>query len=74
LIRRSRTGFVVDPDDVSSIQATLLELFTKWKAGQLGINPDEQVIAAHERRHLTGQLAAILDRLRDSGKCMIGSL
>lgn len=64
LIRKSRTGFVIEPNDVPTIQSTVRMLFEQWKAGRLAIEPDEQVIQCHERRYLTGRLAEILDRVR----------
>jgi glycosyltransferase involved in cell wall biosynthesis len=63
VIRESRTGVIVPPDDVQAIEAALLTFLQEWKTGRLVVQPDAQVIQRFERRQLTRRLAAILDEV-----------
>ena len=63
IVRATRTGLVVPPDDVDAIAAAVLTMFRAWQAGALQIDPDWAVINSFDRRRLTGQLARVLDGL-----------
>ena len=60
LVRRSRAGVVVAPDNVYQIKERLFDLFN----GQVRHDPDRALIATFHRRELARQLADILDSLR----------
>ncbi len=63
IIRSTRTGIVVPPDDVDAIATAILILFRSWQAGTLKVDPDWTVINSFDRRKLTCQLAQVLDTL-----------
>jgi glycosyltransferase involved in cell wall biosynthesis len=59
-------GFIVDPDDWAGIRRALQTFHAQWKAGLLPTRVHEQV-RQFDRRELTRKLAAIFDRLLESG-------
>jgi glycosyltransferase involved in cell wall biosynthesis len=63
LIRETKTGKVVSPDDVTAIKAALLDLYKDWQSGNLHIQPAKDVIELYERRNLTRALANIFDNV-----------
>ncbi len=63
LILRTKTGWVVPTDDISAIKSVLLELYKRWKSGNLYIEPDNEIIKQYERHHLSHNLAKILDEV-----------
>ncbi len=63
LIHRAHSGVIVPPTDIDKIIDQFVSLFHLWQNGQLSIEPDLSFIQTFERRHLTGQLAGILDEL-----------
>lgn len=58
LVRESRAGVVVDPENVPSIREQLLAIFQQWQQGTLASHSDPAVVARYDRRRLTGLLAA----------------
>jgi glycosyltransferase involved in cell wall biosynthesis len=60
LVRRSRAGIVVPPDNAHLIKERLYELFT----GTLEFKPDMGLITTFHRRELTRQLAGVLASLK----------
>jgi glycosyltransferase involved in cell wall biosynthesis len=61
LIRRTRSGIVVDPRDVHEIEAAIWRLYSAWKTnGRSTIQADARQF---ERSALTQRLAAILDEV-----------
>ena len=63
LVRQTRTGVVVDPDDINEIAKALKQFYKEWEVGQLNIIPRHDIIEKYSREHLTGQLAKIFDKL-----------
>lgn len=63
LICESGTGVVVDPDDVSAIEAVIADFYHRWEAGVLEIQPNWDVIRRYEAKNLTAQLAQLLDEV-----------
>lgn len=55
-----RAAMIADPEDVSAIATAISALFSQWQSGALD-TPDEAYVQQHDRRHLTGMLAACLD-------------
>ncbi|GAB4536618.1 MAG: hypothetical protein Kow0063_22360 [Anaerolineae bacterium] len=62
LVRELEAGIVADPDDVQSMADAILEFYSWFQQGKLQ-NWASKGVAAYERRHLTGQLASLLDTL-----------
>lgn len=61
LIRESRSGVVVDPENVAAIGDHLAALFRQWQLGTLVCDSDRAVVARFDRRRLTQTLAQALD-------------
>lgn len=61
LVERTRTGVVVDPEDVDGIRRALHALYDQWAAGGISYVPDEDEVDVYSRRRLTQKLAALLD-------------
>jgi glycosyltransferase involved in cell wall biosynthesis len=63
LITRTRTGVVVDPEDIKAIKEAVLDLYRRWRSGGLEIQPDWTEIRKYEARVVTGRLVEVLDSL-----------
>jgi len=61
LIRESRSGVVVDPENVAAIGDQLAALFRQWQLGALVCDSDSAVVARFDRRRLTRTLAEALE-------------
>jgi len=71
LIKKTKTGFIAEPNDVNSIKYTLLEIFKKHKDGNLPINPDSNEIKKFDRKYLTGELATVFNNLLNHTSLLI---
>ena len=60
LIRESRAGVVIDPDDGPAIERQVIEWHGQWQRGELACNSDAAVVERFDRRRLTRTLAAAL--------------
>ena len=62
LIRKTRGGVVVDPQDIRQIKGAVSELYLNWAAGRScdRIRPPNAA-RMYERRELTKRLVSILD-------------
>ncbi len=58
-LRRHGAAVVVEPDDVPAIAGALGHLFDRWQTGTLPA-PDRAYVERFDRRHLAGELAALL--------------
>ena len=56
IIRTTRTGFVVDPDDIENIGKTVNQLYHQWQNGGLKLCPNMDEINKYSRDVLTDQL------------------
>jgi glycosyltransferase involved in cell wall biosynthesis len=63
LIKKTRTGFIAEPNNVSSVKKLLYELYQKHKAGTLKIEPNWKKINQYDRKYLTGKLAGVFDEV-----------
>ena len=63
LVRETRTGWVIDPDDVQAIKGFLPNAYQAWKAGQLHIEPQWEQIELHSAKNTAEQLAQILETI-----------
>ena len=62
ILRETRGGIAVDPDDVPAASRAIEELYDDWASGTLIARQDAAAAARYERRYLTGQLAEALKR------------
>lgn len=62
-IKRSQTGSVVPPGDVAAVRDAIVDYYKAWEMGESPHSPEMSEIAQFERRHLTGMLARIFDKL-----------
>lgn len=65
LIRRTRTGVVVEYDDVEEIKKAVLHMYRRWEKGELSIEPDWQEVGRHEAKEVTKNLARVLDSITE---------
>ena len=63
LIRRTKTGIVVNYEDIEGIKKAILNMYTKWGNGELSIEPNWQEIGKNEARVVTMKLAQTLDHI-----------
>lgn len=63
VIRKTNTGMVVDPEDISAIKESLLSVYVKWKSGDLAVQSDHARIQEYDARVLSHKLVQILDKV-----------
>jgi glycosyltransferase involved in cell wall biosynthesis len=63
LIRRTRTGVVVDSEDVEAIKEAIIDFYRLYKENNLVIDPDWDEIRKYDRRELTKKLAEFFDEV-----------
>jgi len=56
---------IVNPTNIEEIKKAVLELYFKYKKGELRTNPKCEGSWKYERRHLTEKLAKILDGISE---------
>jgi hypothetical protein len=61
LLQRTGGAWVVEPVDEAGIAAAVREAYVAWKRGHPNPAADPALVAAFDRRLLTGQLAALFD-------------
>lgn len=61
LVRSTRTGIVLPPDDVEAIERGLSDLFLAYKAGALTYDPLVDEVEKYRSDRLAGRLASLLD-------------
>ena len=62
IVRRTRTGAVVEPADVESIQFALLDHLQRFRQGSLRVEPDLAQLQTYEISDIVRRLAALLDQ------------
>ncbi len=67
LIRRSRSGRVVPPDDPRRIEEALVGMYREWRAGSSLPDQDRELIATYEARPQARAWADLLEELVESG-------
>ncbi|WP_409226981.1 glycosyltransferase family 4 protein [Gudongella sp. SC589] len=66
VIRETKTGTVVDPEDISGVAETLVEYYSQWKQGNIEHSPDWDNVRKYSRKSQTGKLAEIfLEQLQE---------
>jgi len=63
LIKKTKTGFIAEPNNISSVKKLLYELYTKYKKSNLEIYPDNNEIKKYRRKHLTKRLCNSFDKI-----------
>jgi glycosyltransferase involved in cell wall biosynthesis len=63
LVRRSRSGIVIPPDDVDGVANALKTLYADWKRGVGLPDQDRELVARYEANPQAVQLGTLLDRL-----------
>lgn len=76
LIRASKTGIVVGPENIGAIKKAVYNMYLKYKQKKLKITPVLPIIERFDRRKLTRDLAYILnevsiDRIKTNECCDI---
>lgn len=62
LIKRTRTGYTAEPNNVLSVKEALYDLYKKRLKGELLLDPDWEEIKRYDRKAITGTLADIFNR------------
>jgi glycosyltransferase involved in cell wall biosynthesis len=63
LIRATKSGVTVNPEDIASIKQAISDFYTSYKRGILDLNQDTSLIAPFDSRKLTKKLSGIFDGL-----------
>ncbi len=63
IIQDTRSGVVIEPTDYQKAKRVILDMYEKYKKGQLGLESNDSLIQQYERKVLTGRLAEIFDNL-----------
>jgi glycosyltransferase involved in cell wall biosynthesis len=63
LICSTKSGTVVDPEDIEGITASLHSLFLRWERNELGIRQDLEKVEVFNRRNITSRLAELLEKI-----------
>lgn len=63
LVRQTRSGIVVDPDETDTAADALRDLYLQWRSGGIAYAPQKGEVAQYSRLHQARQLCEILDRL-----------
>ena len=63
IINETRSGVVIQNGEPKSLAKAIGTFVNKWKKGERLIDQRREEVEKYTRRHLTSQLAAILDRL-----------
>jgi glycosyltransferase involved in cell wall biosynthesis len=62
-IKKTRSGYVVQPTDICRISEKIHWLYLLWESQNLSITPDWELIKAFDREKITEDLAQILEDL-----------
>ncbi len=63
LIRRTKSGVVVDPDNPRLIKNEILKLYKSWGEKKLKLNSNWNIISSYDRKKLTENLSGVFNRL-----------
>nr|HID59545.1 glycosyltransferase [Desulfobacterales bacterium] len=63
IVQQTRSGVVIEPENVKQIENALYDCYLKWHKGYLSIDPDWSLIRTFDRKELTRKLAATMDGL-----------
>jgi glycosyltransferase involved in cell wall biosynthesis len=70
LVSDLKGGICVEPEDADGIRKALLSLFSRWRDGTLGAQPETRarVLERYSRPRLAGQLAGVLDEVTQASQ------
>jgi glycosyltransferase involved in cell wall biosynthesis len=63
IVRRTHSGWSVDPSDHEGIKSAIHECYGHWLSGRTARSADPATVAGFDRRVTTGRLGAYLDEL-----------
>jgi hypothetical protein len=63
IIRKSKTGFIYDSNNLEDIKKGIMHIYTLWQTDKLTIEPDTEYIAQFNRINLTKKLASLFDQV-----------
>lgn len=63
IIRKTRTGRVVDFDDIEGIKSAVMQMYQDWDHQRRALTPDHRQIEQFNQKHLSGQFADILNQM-----------
>jgi glycosyltransferase involved in cell wall biosynthesis len=61
VIRKTRTGFVVNSANIDEIKQTIKALYEKWKADKLAVKPNRSEVTSYSAKNLTAKLADVFN-------------
>jgi glycosyltransferase involved in cell wall biosynthesis len=61
LIRKTRTGFVVNSSNIEEIKKMIEALYEKWKADKLTVKPNRSEVMSYSAENLTAKLADVFN-------------
>jgi glycosyltransferase involved in cell wall biosynthesis len=59
VIRETKTGTVVDPENIEGVAATMVRYYSLWRSGNMEHSPDWDEVRKYSRKSQTGKLAEI---------------
>ena len=63
VIHETESGRVARSDDVQAIADIVLDYYTAWKSGKLGLAQNRSAVLRYERKHVAQELARLLDEV-----------
>lgn len=63
IVQATRSGVVVEPTDYQKAKKVILDMYEKYREGQLKLRSNDSLIQRYERKVLTKRLAGIFDDL-----------
>jgi glycosyltransferase involved in cell wall biosynthesis len=66
IVRSANIGVVVHPNDIEGIKKAILQLYKKYKKGELKIEPNQEIIKQHDMRILSKKVAEVLDEVKST--------
>lgn len=63
LIRETRSGIFISPDDRNRISETIFEMYSKYESNNLQINRHTSLMQRYERKYLTSELSKLFNAL-----------
>ncbi len=63
IVQDTRSGVVVEPTDYQKAKKVILDMYEKYREGELKLRSNDSLIQKYERKVLTERLAEIFDDL-----------
>ncbi len=65
LIKKSRCGYIADPESIDEIQLAILSAYRRWKDNLENLDIDIDIITKHHRREQAKRLELLIEELID---------